>query len=68
MKSTLLSKLERIEKKNMTDATVCNHLPPVVRYFEPDGTLDTTHGIPDETPCSCGRDRICINVNYTASY
>ncbi len=64
----LKSKLDRIEKKNMTDATVCPHMRPVVKFFEPDGTLDTMHGIPDETPCACGRDRLQIHVQYVKNW
>jgi hypothetical protein len=64
----LKTKIDRIEKKHMTDATTCPHLPPIVKYFEPDGTLDTTHGIPDETPCACERDRLEIHIQYVDAW
>ena len=46
----------------------CPHLPPIVKYFEPDGTPDTTRGIPDETTCPCGRDRLRIHVQYVENW
>jgi len=62
------TKLDKLEEKYKTDATVCTHMRPVVKYFELDGTPDTTHGIPDETPCACGRDRLRIHVQYVEKW
>jgi hypothetical protein len=41
---------------------------PVVKWILPDGTLDTTDGIPDETPCACGRDRLQIHFQYVDNW
>ncbi len=62
------TRLQKLETRLRTDATLCPHLPQIVKYFEPDGTLDTTHGIPDETPCACGRDRLRIHVQYVENW
>ncbi len=50
----------------------CPHLPPIVRYFAPDGS-ETTYSEPQGQTdaerarvCDCGRERLTIHVNYTA--
>lgn len=58
------SKLEKLEGKSRATAGACPHMPPIVKYFEPNGEPDISHGVPDEAPCSCGRDRLRIHVQY----
>ena len=50
----------------------CPHLPPIVRYFDSDGT-ETTYSEPQgqtdaerALACACGRERLTIQVNNTA--
>ncbi len=64
---TTENRLQRLEVQAAPQGH-CPHLPPIVKYFEPDGTLDTTHGIPDETACACGRDRLRIHVQYVEKW
>ena len=49
----------------------CPHLPPIVRYFDSDGT-ETTYSEPQgqseaerALTCECGRERLTIQINYT---
>ncbi len=60
---SLNRKVEQLEHL-LNQGGACPHLPPIVKYFETDGTLDTAHGIPDETPCACGQERLEIRVQY----
>jgi hypothetical protein len=71
MKSTLISKLDKLESKAAPQGH-CPHLPPIVRYFDADGT-ETTYSEPQgqtdavrALTCDCGRERLNIHVNETA--
>jgi hypothetical protein len=66
----LENRLEKLEAA--TPQGDCPHLPPIVRYFDSDGT-ETTYSEPQAqsgteraAACHCGRDRLQIHVCYTA--
>ncbi len=61
------TRLERLEKTAAPDGT-CPHLPAVVSYFDSDGTQLTARGTQDETPCTCGRDRLRIRVEFVENW
>jgi hypothetical protein len=67
-------KLEKLEKELFTDATVCPHLPPVIRYLFPDGSEDTEASKGNPTPednarvCECGRERLKIHFRYVENW
>ncbi len=64
------TRLERLEKAKAPQGH-CQCLPPIVRYFAPDGS-ETTYSEPQgqsdserALTCNCGRERLTIKVCYT---
>ncbi len=64
----LETRLEKLEAA--TPQGHCPHLPPVVRYFDPDGS-DVTDSEPQAqsaarsaAACDCGRERLVIETHY----
>jgi hypothetical protein len=64
---------QRIEKLEAQAAPQghCPHLPPILRYFAPDGS-ETTYSEPQgqsdserALTCNCGRERLTIEVRET---
>ncbi len=67
----LETRLEKLEAHAAPQGH-CPHLPPIVRYFDSDGT-ETTYSEPQRQSeaeramtCDCGRDRLQIHVCQTA--
>ncbi len=67
----LETRLEKLETRAAPQGH-CPHLPPIVRYFDSDGT-ETTYSEPQGqseaergATCECGRERLQIHVNCTA--
>jgi hypothetical protein len=63
------SRLKRLEAKHAPGQ--CPHLPHEVRYFNPDGSEETSrawpppeHPAPAGHRCPCGCDRLTIRVQY----
>lgn len=61
---TISRRIEQLEHILNTGDGVCPHLPPVVTFYEPDGSIDVQDtGRADVAPdvkCPCGRDRLQI--------
>jgi hypothetical protein len=66
----------RIEKLEAAAAPQghCPHLPPIVRYFAPDGS-DVTDSEPQgqtdaerALTCACGRSRLNIHLQYVENW
>jgi len=61
-----LAALEKLEARSMTDATLCPHLPPLVREFEIDGTeVDGEARAYSRAVCECGRPRMEVHLHET---
>jgi hypothetical protein len=63
----LETRLEKLEAHAAPQGH-CPHLPPIVRYFDSDGTEQHRQGQNEAEramTCDCGRDRLTIQVNYT---
>jgi len=56
---TIKTKLDKLESRLRTDATLCPHWPQIVREFKADGTIET---LTDDTVCPCGRPRLEIHL------
>jgi hypothetical protein len=52
------TRLQKLETRLRTDATVCPHLPQIVREYA-GGTIKT---LTDDAPCACGRPRLEIHL------
>jgi len=60
-----LAALEKLEARSMTDATLCPHLPPLVREFETDGTEVEVAVVARAAVCDCGRPRMEVHLHET---
>jgi hypothetical protein len=61
------TRIEKLEAKAAPDGS-CPHLPAIVNYFDSDGTPLTARGTQDETPCTCGRERLRIRVEFVQNW
>lgn len=70
------TRLEKLEARSATDATLCPHLPPLLREFAPDGTermlaamtYNRYNPRPDvarDAVCECGRPRMEVHIRET---
>jgi hypothetical protein len=63
------TRLQRLEAQAAPQGH-CPHLPPIVRYFAPDGS-EVTYEPQGQTEaerarvCDCGRERLIIKINET---
>ena len=64
------TRLQKLEAANAPQGA-CQCLPPIVRYFAPDGSERTYSEPQGQTDaeraraCDCGRERLTIKVCYT---